>query len=320
MGSYGSKETFKDKILEQLESHEFPSLQGSTYILKDGRAMGYSETVHPQDDTANLFPILFFHGIPGSRLFVPPAIKSIKGIRWIVLERPGFGLSTLKKVTFLEWASDVEEFIVNVIKSNVSIVAYSAGGPWSLAVSFLYPNLIRKVAIISSISPHGTSSYSGMSFTNKCAWFCVSAAPSLVRYLTRKDGERTLQQVFTDSRDSISSFPACDQSVISRSNIELLFLISEYELVSRGQFESIANEYALWGKSWGFPLSNLKVNIQIWHGKEDNATAIGMGRYLSTQINCPLIEVEDGGHFLIFDYLPNIIEWIIEDLSVGRNL
>lgn len=311
MGSYGSKEAVrKDKILEKLESLEFPILQGSTYTLSDGRTMGYSETVHPEDDTTSPVPILFFHGIPGSRLFVPPAIKLIKGIRWIILERPGFGLSTAKKMSFLEWASDVEEFILNVIKSQVSIVAYSAGGPWALAVAYSYPNLIQKVALVSSISPHESSSYAGMSFANKCAWFSVYAAPSLVRYLTHKDGKRNLEQVFTDSRESISSFSACDQSIISRSDIELLFLISEYELVSRGQFESIANEYALWGKSWGFSLSNLKVNIQIWHGKEDNATSIGMGRYLATHIKCPLIEVEDGGHFLIFDYLPNIIEWI----------
>lgn len=312
MGSYGSKEMFvKDKILDTLESLEFPSSQGSTFELSDGRSMGYSETIHPDDDdTEGLVPVLFFHGIPGSRLFVPPAINMIRGVRWIVLERPGFGLSSSKKTSFLEWASDVEEFIINIIQSSVSIVAYSAGGPWALAVAYSCPQLIQKLAIISSISPHQSSSYAGMSFANKCAWFSVYAAPSLVRYLTRRDGRRTLEQVFTDSRDSITSFSTCDQSVISRSNIELLFLISEYELVSRGQFESIANEYVLWGKSWGFPLNNLKVDIQVWHGKDDNATTIGMGRYLAAQIDCPLIEVVDGGHFLIFDYLPSILEWI----------
>ena len=315
MGSYGSKESLaKDKILEELESIEFPCTQGSTYTLKDGRTIGYSETIHPDDSIDETVPVLFFHGIPGSRLFIPPAINKIRGLRWIVVERPGFGLSSPKRMNFIDWASDVEEFILNVVKSNVSIVAYSAGGPWALAVGYHCPHLIHKLAIVSSISPHKPSSYQGMSFANKCAWFSVYAVPYLVRFLTRRDGNRTLDQVFTDSTDSIYSFPTCDQLVISKSEIHLLFLKSEYELTSRGQFESIANEYSLWGKNWGFPVSDLKVKIQIWHGKEDNATTIGMGRYLASQINCPLVQVEDAGHFLIFDYLPSIIDWI-NDLS-----
>src|SRR5690349_24553 len=39
-------------------------------------------------------PVLFFHGTPGSRLFVPPEEVSRQEHAWVVtVDRPGYGLS-----------------------------------------------------------------------------------------------------------------------------------------------------------------------------------------------------------------------------------
>jgi hypothetical protein len=50
----------------------------------------------------------------------------------------------------------------------------------------------------------------------------------------------------------------------------------------------IAQECTLWGKYWGFEISDIKIpdRICVWHGEKDFGTTIGMGEYISKQIKC----------------------------------
>ena len=66
-----------------------------TIILKDGRKLGYVEYGDP-----NGKPLFFFHGWPGSRFSGGETDKAAKklGIRVISTDRPGIGLSDLRKI------------------------------------------------------------------------------------------------------------------------------------------------------------------------------------------------------------------------------
>ena len=83
-----------------------------------------------------------FHGLPGCRLFSHPDVEKrlIKGVRLLVLERPGIGLSTPAPPSygFLDWTKDVNEFIEAQLtkEQRVSIIGYSAGGPYALVRAF----------------------------------------------------------------------------------------------------------------------------------------------------------------------------------------
>lgn len=65
--------------------------RSSTLILADGRKLGYA-----QFGSSSGKPILYCHGIPGSRLEAAQfddAVKEFNG-RLISVDRPGYGLST----------------------------------------------------------------------------------------------------------------------------------------------------------------------------------------------------------------------------------
>ncbi|UCE07151.1 MAG: alpha/beta hydrolase, partial [bacterium] len=70
----------------------------------------------------NSRPVLFFHGIPGSRLQRNPDMTSWKELSICVyaLDRPGTGLSTYKKNrTLLEYPDDVRTFCDSIIIETI---------------------------------------------------------------------------------------------------------------------------------------------------------------------------------------------------------
>src|SRR5438132_12266206 len=75
-----------------------------TIRLSDGGTLGYAEYGDPSG-----VPVLFFHGTPSSRLATAPSWSDTSlGVRLIVPDRPGIGLSTYKpKRTLLDWPNDV---------------------------------------------------------------------------------------------------------------------------------------------------------------------------------------------------------------------
>src|SRR5919198_12644 len=76
-----------------------------TIALDDGRALGYAEYGEPGGA-----PILYLHGMPGSRL--DPALLDEEyrriGVREVAIERPGYGLSTARRAWgLLAWPADL---------------------------------------------------------------------------------------------------------------------------------------------------------------------------------------------------------------------
>lgn len=91
----------------------------SYIILKDKRRLGFAEY-----GFSNGFPILFFHGLPGSRLEAEKLhLVALKlQIRLIGLDRPGMGLSSHQKNrTILAWAEDIKEFAIALNLKKFSI-------------------------------------------------------------------------------------------------------------------------------------------------------------------------------------------------------
>jgi pimeloyl-ACP methyl ester carboxylesterase len=114
----------------------------STYItLKDGRSLGYAEY-----GFSNGFPILFFHGLPGSRFEAEKlhAAALKLQVRLIGLDRPGMGLSSHQKNrTILDWPNDISEFTTSLNLKKFSIVGHSGGAPYVLKT----PQKIKKHSI-----------------------------------------------------------------------------------------------------------------------------------------------------------------------------
>jgi pimeloyl-ACP methyl ester carboxylesterase len=93
--------------------------------LSDRRRLGFAEFGDHQGR-----PLFYFHGFPGSRLEARLADRISRDlqIRFIAIDRPGYGLSSFKAGrTFLDWADDVCELADTLEIGRFSILGVSGG-------------------------------------------------------------------------------------------------------------------------------------------------------------------------------------------------
>jgi pimeloyl-ACP methyl ester carboxylesterase len=105
--------------------------------LPDGRRLGYAEAGPPDGR-----PLLYFHGIPGSRLEPPPETELLgaMGIRLIALERPGYGGSTPQPARrLIDWPADVAAFADRLALGAFAVLGFSGG---RIAAAGSYPGRV----------------------------------------------------------------------------------------------------------------------------------------------------------------------------------
>jgi pimeloyl-ACP methyl ester carboxylesterase len=100
--------------------------------LRDGRRLTY---LAAGDERG--FPVLYLHGAIGSPRWRTPGLDSLierLGIRYVVVNRPGFGGSDPSPGrTVAGFATDVEDLADGLGFERFSVVGLSAGAPYALA-------------------------------------------------------------------------------------------------------------------------------------------------------------------------------------------
>ena len=119
--------------------------------LSDGRRLSFAEFGDQQGK-----PVLYFHGFPGSRLEARLAdrISRQSQIRFIGIDRPGYGLSSCKVArTISDWADDVVQLADTLNIGQFSILGVSGGGPYVAACAYQIPHRINLVGIVCGMGP-----------------------------------------------------------------------------------------------------------------------------------------------------------------------
>ena len=101
-------------------------------------------------------PALFFHGTPGSRLFIPPEEVSQQAHAWVVtVDRPGYGLSDAVPPdgTIAAVAQDILSVVTEEVGAPLAVVGFSGGAPYALACGALAPDVVTGVAVVSGDAP-----------------------------------------------------------------------------------------------------------------------------------------------------------------------
>jgi pimeloyl-ACP methyl ester carboxylesterase len=243
----------------------YPRTDGQKCRLGDGRLMGYGVYGNPAAGPART--IVFMHGTPGTRFFFhenhhKEALKA--GVRVLVPERPGFGLSTFQAVRSMQsHADDVVELLKLLGLEAVSaVVGYSAGGPYALAFARFHPKVVTGcVAVVSSLSPPIFDKMDdvtiGMSGLSRLGYFVSRRAPWLLRLLVRFLSRSAVKDIFEPKRDELC---AVDSAKFRADvGIRRLFAASTLELYAReGGARAEADDYVIISADdWGFDLSDL---------------------------------------------------------------
>jgi pimeloyl-ACP methyl ester carboxylesterase len=249
---------------------EKPCVEGC-FNLPDGRRLGYGEFGDPSGAV-----VLWCHGTPGARRQFPlvgrrAAIKL--GLRVVVVERPGSGLSDSHPYTAVaDWATDMVEVADALGAERLGVVGLSGGGPYALACGAVPPLASRVAAVavlggmVPSVGPEGTA----------------GGAPDLARrfapvvsVLRRPLGALTtglaapLIPVGHYAMRAYSSLsPEGDQRVFADPEIEGMF-VDDILLFIKGGCQAFVDDLRLFGRDWGFRLADVRAPVRWWHGDAD---------------------------------------------------
>jgi pimeloyl-ACP methyl ester carboxylesterase len=278
--------------------------------LQDGRQLGYAE----YGDSQGL-PVFYFTGGNSSRLEGKwfELAASQNGIRLLVPDRPGFGLSDYQSNRqLLDWPDDVAELADALSIERFSVFGLSGGGPHVLVTVSKSPERVMRAVVVSGTAPPEMPGlYNGMWLPVRLLFITAKYFPRINRFLLKQ-----MSRFYSDYDQMINRMnqflPAPDAELIKRNPQIMKIFAQSAQEAHRNSIDGDAWEWHLYVNPWGFGFDGIVIDILLLYGVYDRQVPPGMGRYLAERIpRARLFEVEDGGHFStinnhigeIFNYL-----------------
>lgn len=279
--------------------------------LPDGRDLGYAE----YGDLSG-FPVFFFHGTAGSKLFHPPLdVTQHMGVRLICAERPGYGESTFQpNRRILDWPKDVVSLADALKLDRFAVSGHSGGGPHTLACAYALADRVTSAAVVAGAGPVDTPNVTeGLTFEHSLGYRIGQYTPWPAWYLLFK---WLFRDIAADPSTAIDrdqdTWPPTDKAILTTPEIHELCVRSDIEAFRQG-LRAFAWDARLLTRPWGFNLSEIKVPVHLWHGTADNSTTLAMAKYMAEKIpNGNLVICEGEAHMLLIPHWGEILAALIQ--------
>lgn len=299
-------------------------------FLENGRTLGYAEYGKATD-----FPLLYFHGYPSSRLEGLGFGKwpETHGVRLIVPDRPGFGLSSYQpNRQILDWPADVEALVSHLGLSRFAILGCSGGGPYAIACAYLLPahmvsavgvmagappwiagikdvTVSRKLLSCAAIHCPGTLEMVLNSFLIVLRWAMESGPVTkwLDNWIDSMKREKGANKQQDTKEESLSTEEARER-----------MLITSFEAFAQGPGAAV-QEARLLSQDWGFRFQDVSYGgIRIWHGTKDLNAPIDMVRYMVKRLPRPVFHELEEDHYTMGHHLEAAIVDLIR-VETGKD-
>lgn len=275
--------------------------------LRDGRTLACLE-IGAFDGT----PVLYFHGLPGSRLEgrLATAVAGRRGLRVIASDRPGVGRSTFQNNrTIGAWPEDVAELLDQYGLDRVALVGVSGGGPYALACAARIPDRLTAVAVVATPVPLAPDPPPlGMTRLNRTALAVAARRPGLARVGLRVAAPWVRDHVAWYLDCMAAAAPPPDRAVLANAGYRQLIADSTAEALRQGG-RGVARELTLLARPWDVALREVRMPVQIWHGRADTIVPPAMAKRLREALpasECRYVEAE--GHLsLIVRHLGTVL-------------
>ena len=271
--------------------------------LRDGRNLAYHEY-----GQISGYPILLFHGTPGSRLWFidDEPISHELGIRLLALDRPGYGGSDPQPDRNLfDWVNDVKEAVQHWQLHEYSVLGVSGGGAYAAACAYHAPLGLRSAALVSSVMPFVSGKPPrSMSRINRAVFWLCRYMPWLMRSTVSAQAkmiDKDPQRFKKSLREGNRHLPASDRAVLQHEEQQEAMMLHMREAYRQGPDE-LVRENLLLGKPWGFTLADIHLPTYVFHGTQDTlAPYEEMVRYTAGAGAIQVTTVKEAGHFLTED-------------------
>jgi pimeloyl-ACP methyl ester carboxylesterase len=270
---------------------------------------------------------MFFTGTPGSRLDGGVRDAEIvareRGVRVIVVERPGYGLSDRKSGRrVVDWADDVRQVADRLELDRFAAYGYSGGGPQGLACGGEIPDRVTAVAAVSGNGVPGIpGAFDGMGPNERLLHRLTRISPWLVAAvyrLARRNAQRNPDRFFRDFEKDCSD---SDRALLDDASIREAFLATVLEAFRSGVGGAVDDWVAVGRLPWGFRPEDVRAPTALVFGDADRIVPAAHGRDLARRIpDAQVREFRGEGHLLIIARLGEILDAVDTAASSGHRL
>jgi len=277
---------------------------------EDGRVLRLHEGGDPRGR-----PVFVLHGTPGSRLLYRKHAEDAarRGLRLIGYDRPGYGGSTpMRGRRVVDAAGDVLAIADALGLERFAVWGHSGGGHHALACAAVLPERVVAAASLAADAPYTAVTAEGLDWFQGMSEWHSQFFRAMLKDPTALDELRAPEIVTRDQfRERVSTLLSdVDRAALTDELVDYV-MASEREGqragLAGGRDDSLA-ELA----SWGFDLSDVRIPLQLWHGRHDQFVPFSQGQWLAAHVPGAEIHFEsEEGHVSLFERrVPDVHEWL----------
>ena len=271
--------------------------EDSILTLSDGRQLGYKRY-----GAVNGTPLLYLHGLPGSRLecqiIDQPARQLCISV--VAVDRPGYGFTTpLTSDSLLAWTADIEQLANHLGWPQFAVIGLSGGAPCALACAYQLADRVTRVALIAGLGPvYKPVLLDDMGLLARASFFMARHAPRLVEFVVGYPLTmlaRHKPQLLINTLAALNGQP--DKQCLHREHVYKAFLRSLPVCFAQGA-KGALHDLRLFQQPWAVPFERIATPVWLWHGDRDRVVPLGHSEHLAGQlVNARLICMRGEGHF-----------------------
>lgn len=275
--------------------------------LPDGRRIDCAVYGDPDG-----FPVLYCHGglsAPVDVAFADAEARR-RGVRIIAPARPGIGSSDRHRDRCVaDWATDVSSLVATLGIERFSVLGWSAGGPFALAVAAGLAPLIVHAATVGGMAPlRPPLSARQLGLRLDQVLFPLAArSRSLARLVVRTSA---LAPGGTQRKMLLHALPPEDGAVVQA--LTPAEVAAGLHDATRHGAGGVADDYAVLAADWGFELAEIGGPVTVFQGGADTLLPRSHAGALAAQLPSGSLEIVEGaGHFLLHSHLGRVLDVLV---------
>jgi len=268
-----------DEVKQMQRTEDGVAFEDGVTTLPDGREMAWRWWGDAGDA-----PVLRIQGTPASCLYRNPdtSVQRELGVRYLMIDRPGYGGSTRKKGRGI---ADVADDLAAVVRAQgidrIPAMGTSGGGPHVLALSALHPELVAAATVVVGGTPLEPNEVDQLVGVNAQGYAAAEKGwqelfDLLVEVRKRLLGSEGMAGVLKDAPETdrkLMADPAWQR--IERENLA--------ETLKQGAEGWTDESYAM-HQPWDFEPADIKTSVTWWHGDDDKNAPLSAARRVVAQL------------------------------------
>jgi pimeloyl-ACP methyl ester carboxylesterase len=265
--------------------------------LPDGRGLAWREYGDPGGA-----PCIYITGTPGSGLYgaAHSPAAAAAGVRWISIDKPGYGLSDFHpKRTLLDTATDVRALADHLRLGSFAVAGESGGGPHTLAVAYRLPERVTTAIVVAGMGPGDDPAVrEGMKPQNKLLFGLAQRAPWALGIPMASMRRRLRNPAKAEElmRKQMATVPACDRESFNDPEFAPIAMAATADAFRHGSRGAV-QEMQIFCRPWGFRIEDIAVHVDLWHGELDANVPVAVARKVAAALkDCDAHIVAEQGH------------------------